>query len=175
MSDQMPGPQEELEARNGAPHPAEKGFTQSAEGTSITTVGPVITDAAGNTYGISANAYVLTNGAEERTISANVVRLYYHAPAAGAARQLYQQNRLGNWYTRTSITATYAGPVTSPTASSTTTAPPATSVPKLTAAGPLHGSDTIMVTRDGLAVAVPLTVVAAYIASAIAAAKPGHG
>lgn len=52
---------------------------------------------------------------------------------------------------------------------------PSPAPPRLTPAGPLKGTDTIMVTRDGVPMAVPLSVVAAYVASAAAAAKAGHG
>ena len=42
--------------------------------------------------------------------------------------------------------------------------------PKLTPAGPLHGTDTIMVSRDGaVPVAVPMSVVAAYVVSTMPA------
>ena len=51
---------------------------------------------------------------------------------------------------------------------------PAPASPPLTAAGPLHDTDTIAVTRNGVAVPVPLKVLVAYVASAIAASKGAH-
>lgn len=53
-------------------------------------------------------------------------------------------------------------------------APPAPPAKPLPAAGPLLGTDTIMVARDGGApVAVPLSVLAAYLAGTAAALKQG--
>ena len=80
---------------------------ESAEGTIVTTVGPTITDAAGNTYGISPAGFVVTNGQPETLISANVAKLIYHAPTGGSPRQLYQQDSSNVWRTRTSVTAAY--------------------------------------------------------------------
>ena len=80
---------------------------ESPEGAIVTTVGPTITDAAGNVYAISSSGFIVTNGSPEMLISANVVELAYHAPVAGGPRQLYQKNSAGTWYTRTSVTAAY--------------------------------------------------------------------
>lgn len=73
---------------------------ESIEATSVTTVGPTITDAAGVVYSINTAGQVVTNGAGDPNTS-SVVQLYYHL------HQLYQQNAPGDWYTRTSATAPY--------------------------------------------------------------------
>lgn len=114
-------------------------LTESAEGTSVTTVGPTIVDAAKNVYSISSDAYVVTNGVKETTISANVVQIYYHAPTSGGARQLYQKSSAGNWYTRIGATAAYTGPAADPTATGSTGATAATGTatpPASTSASP---------------------------------------
>ena len=99
---------------------ASPALVESADGTSVTTVGPTIVDAAKNVYSISADGYVVTNGAKEdgtggKPSTANVVQEYYKA------HQFYQKNSAGNWFTRTSVTAAYTGPVTDPTAASAST------------------------------------------------------
>ena len=100
---------------------------ESPEAFDVATIGPVIVDAAGNTYGLNAGGYVVANGVQEdgtngtRT-SGGVNELYYHAPQVGGPRQLYQ--RAGtDWYTSPNLTTAYAGPVSSPKTTAQTSAP----------------------------------------------------
>lgn len=81
---------------------------ESAEGASVTTVGPTLRDAQGHVYSISPAGYIVQDGQEDRLTSSGVVQLYYHN------HQLWQRNYQGNWYTRVSISAAYTGPEPSP-------------------------------------------------------------
>ncbi len=69
-------------------------FTESSQGTAVTSVGPSLTDQYDNVYTISSGGQVVTNGVAETTTS-NVVELYY------SGHQMYQSNASGNWYVRT--------------------------------------------------------------------------
>lgn len=73
---------------------------ESEDGTIINTVGPHLTDAAGNTYVINAARQVVTNGAPE-AVTANVVAIAYHL------KRFWQKNAAGNWYTRNDLKSPY--------------------------------------------------------------------
>lgn len=88
-------------------------YTPSPKGAFVGSVGPVITDNAGNTYGISSGGYVVTNGKNEdgtngTPTTANVVAEYWDGT------QFWQKNSAGNWFTRTGLAAAYTGPTPLP-------------------------------------------------------------
>lgn len=66
---------------------------QSPYCTTITTVGPTIIDAFGNTWSLTPGANVAENGITD-TSTFNVVKLVYNFG------YIYQQNTAGNWYRR---------------------------------------------------------------------------
>jgi hypothetical protein len=74
--------------------PPAPAFVESPDGSVVTTVGPVITDALGNTYALNAAGQVVTNGVAETKISSNVVCIAYHL------KRLWQKNKAGRWYVR---------------------------------------------------------------------------
>lgn len=71
---------------------AQPAIVESLENARVTTVGPMLTTAAGATYGINASAQYLVNGVAD-TNSANVVLLLMHA------HKVYQKSATGNYYT----------------------------------------------------------------------------
>lgn len=85
-------------------------FTESGDRTIVTTVGPIITDATGNTFAISSGAQILINGAVDPSTS-NVIEMAY------VSHVLWQQNSAGNWYNYLGAPGSYGGPTTSPLSS----------------------------------------------------------
>jgi hypothetical protein len=86
-------------------------FTESSEGTTVTTVGPGITDSNGTVWTLTANLNdgngqrVARNGVKDLNTS-QVVELAYHN------RLLYQLNSSGNWYVWQNVA--WNGPVANP-------------------------------------------------------------
>lgn len=70
---------------------------ESPNCTTITTVGPAITDAVGNHWSMTASGSVAENGITD-TSTFNVVKLVY------SSQFVYQQNTAGNWYRRNATT-----------------------------------------------------------------------
>lgn len=94
--------------------------TPSADKTVVTTVGKAIVDARGNSWTITAGGQVAVNGVADKT-TANVVQL------AWVSAVLWQLNKSGDWYGKTSPTAAWLptlGTKTSPLASPTPTPQP---------------------------------------------------
>lgn len=78
---------------------------ESADKTTVTTVGPTIIDAGGTTFAISAGAQILINGTADTTTS-NVIELAY------VSHVLWQENAAGNWYNYLGTPGSYGGPTT---------------------------------------------------------------
>jgi hypothetical protein len=98
----------------------------SQDCTTITTVGPAITDASNNTWSLTAGGNVAENGVTD-TSTFNVIELVY------SAGFIYQENTSGNWYRRTATTSwnqvaapACATPTPTPTPSPTPTPTPGT-------------------------------------------------
>lgn len=92
---------------------------ESPNNTTVTTVGPTITDASNNVFSISSGALVVINGTPDPT-TANVIELAY------VNHVLWQENTAGNWYNYLGTPGSYGGPTTfSPIGSGTKTPVPA--------------------------------------------------
>ena len=92
----------------GSPLP----FTPSANDATITTVGPVLTDAYGNTWGITSGQQIVENGATN-TGTSGVVELAY------VSGTIWAENTQSNWYSYTPSGAYLSGPAASPLPAST--------------------------------------------------------
>lgn len=92
---------------------------ESADQTTVTTVGPAITDGNGATYTISSGGQVIWNGAAQ-TGTSNVVELAYVSHVA------YQMNSAGAWYSFSTNNGILSGvgPVGCPLASCTVVVTP---------------------------------------------------
>src|SRR5579859_4952792 len=90
-----------VEVSNSTSTPAK----ESTDQTVITTVGPQITDANGNTFAISSGAQILINGTID-TSTKNVVELAY------VNHVVWQKNSSGNWYNYLGTPGSYGGPTT---------------------------------------------------------------
>jgi hypothetical protein len=85
---------------------------ESADGTTITSVGPKIIDATLTSWAISEGAQVLCNDAVDQT-SNRVDTLYY---AKTDPRPIYQRNVMAEWYSsRAGAPPNWTGPVDDPT------------------------------------------------------------
>ncbi len=78
-------------ATTTAPPPPPPTFTPSANDATITTVGPVITDTAGNTWGLTSGGQVAINGTAD-TSTANVTELAY------VGGDIFQENASNLWW-----------------------------------------------------------------------------
>ena len=81
--------------------------SESANDTIVTTVGPLLTDASGNTWGIATDAKMTLNGTELAQ-TGNVTELAY------VNHTVWAENSSGNWYSFNASGTTTAGPTTSP-------------------------------------------------------------
>jgi hypothetical protein len=74
--------------------PVKPPAAESKDPTVITTVGPMLTDAVGNTYAINAARQVVTNGRPETADGVKVTTIAYHQ------RRFWRRTQAGDWYYR---------------------------------------------------------------------------
>lgn len=80
---------------------------ESADRTSVSSVGPTIVNSIGETWAINSGAVITVNGVADGT-TANVIRLYYRN------HLVYQQNSAFNWWSKSLSQDTWV-PTTDPT------------------------------------------------------------
>jgi hypothetical protein len=82
-------------------------ITESAQNTTVTTVGPVIHDASLEAFTLTSGGQVAVNGVVDTTTSQVILLIYFN-------HLVYQENQVGNFYSKSISTDAWSAPTGDP-------------------------------------------------------------